>query len=201
MVNNFSKQDLLCKFCSSVLKEPVYLPCHCTICRIHLKSAQDGLIRCKPCGKEFAVKNIELKVNQFVRKNLHIVVHLRPEEKELKREIHEMMLAFQRLRDQLRQEQDIYELKSHVHFAEIKRKIDIQREQLKEKIEVIYLAMIRHVEQHEAFYKQKLEESRRIKELDLSREKESLDDEFRQMDLKIEQVHQLKSENETNVKD
>ena len=86
-------------------------------------------------------------------------------------------------------------------IVEIKRKIDIQREQLKEKIEAIYWAMITQVEQHEAFYKQKLEESRRIKELDLSREKESLDDEFRKMDLKIEQVHQLKRENEANVND
>ena len=64
-----------------------------------------------------------------------------------------MLLEFQRLRDQLGLEQNQFEMQSHDHFANIKNKIDIQREQLKEKIEEIYLSMIRQVEQHEAFFK------------------------------------------------
>ena len=196
-----SKLDLLCQICNNILKDPIQLPCHCTICHAHLKTAKDGLISCETCGDEFAVNNIECKVNKLAKKVLDAEDHLSSEEKELKKEIHELMLSFQRLRHQLGQEQNKFELKSHDHFAEIKRKIDIQREQLKEKIEAIYLAMIRQVEQDEAFYKRKLEESRNIKEFDLSRVKESLDDEFRKIDLKIELVHQLKRENEANVND
>ena len=182
---NFSKLDLLCQICNNVLKDPVNLPCQCTICHAHLKTAKDGLISCETCGEEFVVRNIECKVNKLAKKALDAEDHLSPEEKELKRVINKMLLEFQQLRDQLNQEQNKFELKSHDHFAEIKNKIDIQREQLKDKIEVIYLAMIKQVEQHETFYKQKLEESRRIKEFDLISEKESLDDEFRKMNLKI----------------
>ena len=147
------------------------------------------------------VANIECKVNKLAKKALDAENHLSSVEKELKRDIHKLMLEFQQFRDQLNQEQNKFELKSHEHFSEIKNKIDIQREQLKEKIEEIYWAMIKQVEKHETFYKQKLQESRRIKEFDLISEIESLDDEFRRMDLKIEQVHQLKRENEANVKD
>ena len=191
---NFSKLDLLCQICNNVLKDPVYLPCHCTICHAHLKTAKDGLISCETCKEEFVVANIECKVNNFIKKALDAEDHLSTEEKELQRVIRAMMIECQPLLDQLNQEQNKFELKSDEHFAEIKNKINIQREQLKEKIKVIYLAMVTKVEQNEAFYKKKLEESRRIKEFDLSREQESLDDEFRQIDLKIERAQQLKKE-------
>ena len=197
---NFSKQDLLCIICKNVLKDPVHLPCYCTICNAHLKLAKDGLISCETCGDEFVVNNIECKVNTIAKKALDAELHLSSEEKELKKDIHELMLTFQQLHEQLRQEQNKFELKSHEHFAEIKRKIDIQREKLKEKIDEIYLAMIRNVEQNEEFYKLKLNENRNIKSFDLSSEIESLDDELRQVNLKIERVQQLKTENEANVK-
>ena len=60
--------------------------------------------------------------------------------------------------------------------------------------------MIKQVEQLEAFYKLKLTENRHIKEYDLSSEMYSLEDELRHVNLKIEHVHQLKKENEANVK-
>ena len=198
---NFSKLDLLCIICKNVLKDPVYLPCHCTICHAHLKLAKDGLIACETCGDEFVVNNIECKVNKIAKKALDAELHLSFEEKGLKKDIHELMLSLQQLHEQLNQEQNKFELKSHENFAEIKRKIDIQREKLKEKIDEISLAMIRKVEEHEAFYKLKLDDSRRIKAFNLNMEKESLDDVFRQMDLKIERVQQLKTENEANIKD
>ena len=196
-----NKSVLLCQICKKVLKDPVNLPCQCTICDAHLKTAKDGLILCEVCGDEFVVKNIQCKVNKLSKKILDAEDHLSTEEKELGQDIRALMFEFQRLYDQLSQEQNIFELKSHEHFAEIKRRIDIQREQLKDKIDVIYLAMIKQVEQHETFYKQKLEESCRIKMFDLSREKEILDEELRQMEIKIERVQQLKTDNEANVKD
>ena len=66
-------------------------------------------------------------MNQFAKKALDAHDYLNLEEKELKREIHELMLSFQQLLDKLNQEQNKFELKSHERFAEIKRGIDIQR--------------------------------------------------------------------------
>ena len=105
--------------CNKVLKDPVNLPCQCTICQVHLKSAKDGLISCEVCEKEFVVKNIECKVNKLAKKALDAEYYLSTEEKELKRDIHDMLLAFQQLRDQLSQEQNTFELQSHNLFAEI----------------------------------------------------------------------------------
>jgi len=71
------------------------------------------------CEKEFVVKNIECKVNKLAKKALDAEYYLSTEEKELKRDIHDMLLAFQQLRDQLSQEQNTFELQSHNLFAEI----------------------------------------------------------------------------------
>ena len=113
----FSKSDLLCQMCHRVLKDPVNLPCQCTICHAHLKSPKDGLISCETCREEFVVKNIQCKVTKLAKKALDAEYHLSPEEKELKRDIHEMLLEFQRLRNQLDKEQNQFEMQSHDHFA------------------------------------------------------------------------------------
>ena len=128
------------------------------------------------------------------------VTSVRPEEKAAKSELQKLLNEFQQLFDQIQQEQTEFEVSSYDHFAEIKRKLDLQREELKQKIDVIYLAMISQVEKHEAFYKQKLDETRCFKEFNAERETETFEDEFRKVDLTIKRVQQLQSKYEANVK-
>ena len=61
--------------------------------------------------------------------------------------------------------------------------------------------MIKQVEKHEAFYKQKQDETRCFKEFNVEREKETFEEEFRKVDLTIEHVQQLQSKYEANIKE
>ena len=178
------------------------MPCHCTICHIHLTdgSVKDGLIECEPCGGKFVVKDIQLKENKYAKFILEADGHLSPEEKKVKSEIQKLLNQLQQHYDQLQKEQIAFELGSHDYFAEIKRQIDIQREELKEKIDTIYLAMISQVEKHETFYNQKLEENRCFKEFNVDRETKNFEDEFRKMDLTIERMNQVQTNYEVDVK-
>ena len=197
---NFRKSELQCQLCSKILKDPVNLPCQCTICHGHLKdgSVKDGLIECVPCGEKFVVKGIQLKVSKYAK--LESEGSLSPVEKAAKSKTQKLHNEFQQLYDKLQQEQTEFELSSYDHFAEIKRRIDLQREELKEKIDEIYLAMIRQVEKHQAIYKQKLDETRCFKEFNAERETKNFEEEFRKMDLTIENVQKLQTTYEAKIK-
>ena len=200
---NFRKSELQCQLCSKILKDPVNLPCHCIICHGHLSdgSVKDGLIKCEPCGDNFVVKDIHLKVNKLAKRILDAEGHFSPEEKAAKSELQKLLNEFQQLFDQIQQEQTEFEVSSYDHFAEIKRTLDLQREELKHKIDEIYLAMIKQIEKHEAFYKQKLEETRYFQEFNAERENKNLDDEFHKVDLTIQRVQQLQSKYEADIKE
>ena len=199
---NSRKSEYQCQVCSKILKDPIHLPCHDTICHAHLTdgTAKDGRITCVECKETFVVKNMDSKVNRWAKRILETEGHLSPEEKSAKSEMQKILNEFQQLYNKLQQEHALFELGSHDHFAEIKRQIDLQREELKEKIDQIYFDMINKVEQHEAFYKQNLDETRCFQEFDADNEFENFEEEFRKVDLTIQRVQQLKSEYEANVK-
>ena len=199
---NSSKSEYQCQVCSKILKDPIHLPCHCTICHAHLTdgTAKDGRITCVECKDTFVVKDMDSKVNRWAKRILESEGHLSPEEKAAKSELQKLLNEFQQLYNKLQQEHAIFEVGSHDHFAEIKRQIDLQREELKEKIDEIYFDMISKVEQHEAFYKQKMNETRCFQEFNAEKETETFEEEFRKVDLTIQRVQQLKSKYEANVK-
>ena len=196
-----SKSDLQCQICKKILKYPVHLPCHCTICHGHLTdgSVKDGHIKCEQCGDKFVVKDIEFKVNKLAKRILNAEGHLRPEENTVKGEMQELLKQLQQLYDQLQQEQAVLEGSSYDHFAEIKRLIDLQRENLKDKFDEISLTMIKQVEHYEALYKEKLNETSYFKEFNAEKDLETFEDEIRKMELSIERVQQLQTKCEANV--
>ena len=196
-----SKSELQCQICGNILKDPVHLPCYCTICHAHLTdgSAKDGRITCVECKDTFVIKDMHSKVNRHAKLILETEGHLSPEEKAAKSQIQKLLNEFQQLYDQLQQEQSAFEVSSYDHFAEVKRQIDLQREELKEKIDEIYLAMVKKVELHEEFYKQKLDETRCFKEFNSDKEAKNFEDEFRKVDLTIQSVQQLQTKYEANI--
>ena len=92
-MTNVSKSDLKCQLCSKILKDPVNLPCYCTICHAHLTdgSAKDGRITCVECKDTFVVKDIQLKVNKHAKFILDNEAHLSPEEKAAKSETQKLL--------------------------------------------------------------------------------------------------------------
>ena len=194
------KAELLCSICNKIVREPIYLPCHCTICHAHLKddSVKNGLIKCLTCDDEFVVKIGEHKVNKFAKMLLDAEDYLSSEEKELKQQIGHLFEHIAQLHAQLKQEQTEFELKSHEHFAEIKRKVDIQREELKAKIDEIYLTMIKQIEGQELAINAKLVKSRQITQsfntVDLQ-----IDEEFRKLYLNMDRIQHLKTDKEASI--
>ena len=118
--------------------------------------------------------------------------YLSQDEKQTKREIKDLLAQIQQLFIRFREEQDKFELNSHKKFTDIKRLIDIQREEIKAKIDEIALAMIKQIEDQEVEFKQKLTESRLSKDFKIEEEKESIEAEFRKLELSIAHNEQLR---------
>ena len=104
------------------------------------------------------------------------------------------MHEFHQLHAKLNQEQSKFELKSYDYFAEVKRQIDIYREELKSKIDTIALAMIKQAEEHAKLFAQKLDSTRCFKELNTDRERYIFEDEFRHLNTNILRIKQLKAD-------
>ena len=195
----FKKSDLACSICHMIIHDPIDFPCHCTICHKHLKddSVKDGLITCVNCDEEFVVKDLKYKANRYVKTILDSEDYLSDEEKSIKRNLYTLTYQFEELYFQFKQEHSAFELNSHEHFAEIKRQLDIHREALKEKIDEIYMAMIKQAEENEQIFKRKLN----VNEFDADKERERLDETFRNVELTIVKARQLQEASQTNFSD
>ena len=79
-------------------------------------------------------------------------------EKSKKKSLEESIQNFSQLNEQLQESKNVFELESHNHFQEIRRKIDVQREELKDQIDRIALAMIVEIKAVEESYANKLKE-------------------------------------------
>ena len=102
---NVNKSELQCQLWNKILKNPVHLPCHCTICHAHLTdgSAKDGRISCVSCGENFEVKDMQFKVNNYAKFILDAESHLSPKEKADKSKMQNSLNEFQQLFDELQQ--------------------------------------------------------------------------------------------------
>ena len=152
------KSDLICSICHLILKNPVSLPCFCVICDEHLYNGmvRRELITCQICGDEFNVPAEGFKTNKLAKSILDKGNHLSEDEKSIKTSIQEMYEEMGRLLHEFRVKRTSLEVTCASHFSEIRRKIDIHREVLKEKIDVIALKMIADTKAEEAKHTLKL---------------------------------------------
>jgi WD40 repeat protein len=201
-MNTLNKSDVTCRICHMVLRDPIQLPCFCTICKEHISdnTVKDGLIKCDPCGDDFRVIDIKVKENTVLKKVLEAEHHLSNQEKEAKKEIHDKINQFHQLYDQFIDNSKNFDLICHEHFAEIQRLIDIQREELKAQIDEIALDMIKKTIETEQIYRNKFAEIQNIQEFDFEMERNSLENDFRSIHLKIESIQALKVKNEEGIK-
>ena len=200
----FKKDQLVCQICKKILAEPIDLPCHCTICHAHLSDdsvTKDGILKCVPCEKEFVARNVEINVNKYAQMILDTNFYLSEQDCMLSQNIHDLLEQFEELFGQFKQKQNEFELDSHDRFAEIKRQIDIRREELKVKIDEIALALIKQTEENESLFREKLYEIAQTKEIGVEREREILKEEFRHVEVDFERLNQLKSSHSAACQD
>jgi hypothetical protein len=189
------KQDFACSICSKIYKNPFILPCDDILCEEHLKEAgvrKTNSIRCKTCQIEFAVKDNQIiRPSKAMQKLIENERYLSEEEKSLKRQLEQALRDFLNLNEQLQDAKNSFDLDCHNHFQEIRRKIDVQREELKDQIDKIALAMIeltKEMEQKHLTNSNKF----KVEVFDLDKDKKILDETFRDVNLSIESIKELK---------
>ena len=160
------KQDFACSFCSKIYKNPFVLPCYEMLCEEHLKEAsvrRRNSITCKTCQSEFDVKDNQFKpINSNSSKPMQKLIinerYLSDEEKSFEEHLEQALRDFLDLNEQLQDAKNSFDSDCHNHFQEIRRKIDVQREELKDQIDKIALAMIVEIKAVEETYANKLKE-------------------------------------------
>ena len=198
------KLDFSCSYCSKILSSPIHLPCFCdSICDEHLKESsvlKSKLIKCKTCHQEFDLHNTEFKSNAKFKSLINKEIYLSDEEKSLKKFLKDSIQNFFKIQEKLEQNKNDSMLVGHNHFLEIRRKIDLQREELKEEIDKISLAMIDQVKGMEALYVSQFENSLpRIDFGTLENEIENLNNKFREVNLPIDSIKQILLEREQSI--
>ena len=88
------------------------------------------------------VKDMEINQNKLAKIFLEAELNLRNEEKQVKGEINVLLNRFRELNNELAQNRQEAASICHENFSELKRQIDIRREELKAKIDEIALSMI-----------------------------------------------------------
>jgi hypothetical protein len=90
----------------------------------------------------FPLNESDFKSNKIVQNLITKEIYLSDKEKNLKKSLETKLKLFYDLVEQLEQNINVAQMENHNHFQEIRHKLDLQREELKKKIDKIYLEMI-----------------------------------------------------------
>jgi hypothetical protein len=198
------KSSLTCSYCSKVLKDPIELPCKHNLCKEHLTEKNENKIKCGECKQEFEVKDNEFKPNNLVKKLLDDHLYLSDEEFSLKKQIQDSIRQFFQMYEQFTLNKTKLDLDVHNHFQEIRFKLDEHREELKQKIDDIYMEMIEKTKKFEVAYLKsladKLEAS--LKSFETKSIEASLketEDTFRNPNLLIESIREMPRKQEESI--
>ena len=196
------KSELNCTNCDRVLQDPVMLPCLCVICKGHLPagSANDSSIECKKCQKCFDIQGTEFPAIKRLANILTKELHLSMEEKTLRKTFQDMIEQLKQLQNEVYKKQADLEIINYDHFSEIRRQIDILREEMKKKIDDIFLKVIYRTKETEKAYKLRMHESfLKISDDEFKKSSQLFMDEFRRPNLILENVKRLMSEQELHI--
>ena len=202
------KSDFFCSMCSKVFKKPITFPCGCTVCGRHLNDKEAKLsstIKCVSCNIDYSLKELELfKPNKTIENLLSKGVHLSDEENMLKQQIEQEMVELYKLCNEFREKNSLLEIEVYDHFVELRRKIDIRREEAKTRIDDIYMEMIDLAKKTEAQYMDHLKKQAqkalvRSRDDSLEKEKENLEDRFRETNILIENVKAIKTKHQEDI--
>ena len=199
------KSELTCSICKLLLKDAVTLPCcFSSICGGHMRddTIKEGTIRCLKCEKEFELPQKGFEINGIVNNILAKELYLSDTEKTIKHEIGELIQQMEHLQTNVFQKQNTMEVTSYIHFAEICRQIDMQREELKKKIDEIALKLIDQVKETEKAYNIKLmQTTTSILTADIHQMSQRVSNEFRSPNLTIAYAKRIRNEHEHKLKE
>jgi hypothetical protein len=193
------KLDLTCSFCSKIFKTPISLPCGDTICEQHLKEdlyCKCNSIVCNMCHKYFELDNLNqlIKPNTIVQKLIEHERYLSDVEKSIKKSIEESLSHLFELNKKMQQSKDFFQN----HFQKMKRKIELQRIELRNQIDDISYSMIDEIKVIEQSYAKNMDYFQ-VDLFDLEEEKNKLNETFRNVNLSLESIKGLKSKQDMEI--
>ncbi len=169
-----------CDLCHKVLVDPISIPCGNNVCKSHLDkllinvSKDKTFFTCELCKEEHSIPKNGFLVNKRMQSGLEIqfnTLKLTPVFDECKQEIKKANENLEKVKTlEKNSESFIYE-----YFADIKRQVDIRREDLKVKIDKYSDEVIQSIEDTQVNY---IKLSKQVNQIstDIEQSKKELDD-------------------------
>ena len=202
-IANRCKKSLSCSHCLKILKDPVELPCGDLVCKEDLIE-NAFQIKCLKCKQEFEIEKDTIKYNKVAKQMLDEKVYLSDEEISLKEKIEESMKVFYKMYEEFILNKTKLDLDGHNHFQEVRRQIDLYREQLKKKIDDIYMEMIEKTKEAEVSYLKSLKEKldtclKPIETKSIELDIQELNETFRDPNILIESIREIQIKQEKAI--
>ncbi len=140
-----------CKLCSSLLKDPVTLPCGSTICQAHIASALQTA--CSFCDKKHDLpEGGAFQINTLLADMLEMEVN----KIELSPRFSACKLVIDETKTRVDSIESLYKDPAYFiyeYFEDIKRKVDYRREDLKIQIDTYSDEIVEKISQTQEYYK------------------------------------------------
>ena len=151
--------DLTCTSCSKIFKSSIKFPCNDAEYKRHLSEPnvlKDDKKKCAECNQEFNLSDVEFITNITMEKLREEEEYLSKDERKEKKSLEKAFEKFENLYQEFIKIKDSLETECHDHFSEMRRNIDLRREELKSKIDEICLEMIEKTKRFEAAYQESI---------------------------------------------
>jgi hypothetical protein len=160
---SLTKENLKCKICKQFYVDPIILPCcNCTICKAHMSTfiieSRPTFIKCSFCTQEFEIPKTGFRSNQYAHELIAMNTHLNDLTKDIQLELDISLIELNYLHDELEKKMPEVENFIPSYLAEIRVRIELQRKNLKLKIDHMADKCVRKSREYEAKCMQKLDE-------------------------------------------
>ena len=195
------KEMVMCVLCEMVLCEPITLPCDCHACNEHLfddRFARNGQVTCPSCQTNHTIPKEGFRTaNKVIKNIINNDTHLSVADKAAKDEMETIIEVSRQLNVQLQEFLRGFDLITFNCFQELRRNIDLHREQLKvdicKKIDEYSLEILEKTQVDEAAFNATVN-AIRISRIDFDAEEKKIKNEFRKLKICSESLAHLKEE-------
>ena len=203
------KETFACLVCKQIQRKPVYLPCLCqSVCHEHIetmtKSDKKQYIKCNDCNENYEIdKNIDLKPNKLMSKQLDAFLFLTEEEKRLKIECEKLLQTIHDCYEDFKLNYNGHESDRYDFFKEIRDNIDIRRHEIIDEVHNLSDNLIDQIKNIEKEFNAQVDETIKCKSFDfkIENEIEKLDEMFRSLTINVSQIKEKETNDERILQD
>lgn len=135
---NIIKEKFTCKICNKIFKEPVFLPCHNSMCKAHVDEVKKGKkekIECMFCKEQHEIPSTGFKLNDIINDIIEKDGHLDENEKQAKANVKTKLDELFKLKNETEKLQNDVELAASEQFMNIINILELKRDELKIEID------------------------------------------------------------------